>query len=84
MGLGRQASDETRERARRLQGVLDPAFANRQWSVLDAGGNGRMRDVMRSYEQIRLTEQLLAEQQETNRLLRAIGADLRTGQDPAH
>ena len=56
-------------RAERLQAALDPAFVNRQWSPHDQGPAARQRDVARAYEQIRLTEQLVAEQVETNRLL---------------
>lgn len=69
-----------RDTASKVMQVLDPAFVNRSWSVLDSGNGSRMRDVMRAYEQIKLTEALLEEQRETNRLLRAIGQDLQTRQ----
>lgn len=45
--------------AKKVMQVLDPAFVNRSWSVLDSGNGSRMRDVMRAYEQIKLTEALL-------------------------
>ncbi|WP_432571189.1 hypothetical protein [Kineococcus sp. SYSU DK005] len=61
--------DDGKTQAEKVQAVLDPGLAHRTWSVLDAGAAGRQRDVMRAYEQIKLVEALLAEQQRTNRLL---------------
>lgn len=64
-----------KDKAEKIASVLDPAFAARQWSPLDAGPAARMRDVQRAYEQIRVTEALLVEQQETNRLLRKLAGE---------
>jgi len=62
------------ERGRKLLGFVDPAAAANMPSLHDAAGGatGALREADRDYKQIRLTESLLAEQQETNRLLRAL------------
>lgn len=64
-----------KDKAEKLAGVLDPAFGNRQWSPLDAGPAAGMRDVQRQYELIKVSEALLVEQQETNRLLRKLAGE---------
>ncbi|ABS03179.1 hypothetical protein [Kineococcus radiotolerans] len=69
--FGKKDDDgDGKTRVEKAQKLLDPAFVNRQWSVQDAPSH--MRDVMRAYEQIKLTEKLIAEQQETNRLLQLL------------
>lgn len=70
MAFGKK--DDDRTRAEKVQTALDPGFVNRHWSLLDAGNGAHQRDVMRQYEQIKLTEQLIAEQRETNRLLQQL------------
>ena len=71
--FGKGNDDETK--AEKVQRLLDPGFVNRHWTPLDTGNGAHMRDVMRAYEQIKLTERLITEQVETNRLLRKLAGE---------
>lgn len=60
-------------RARRLQGWVDPAGAQHVTSLPDvAGPAAGIRAVERENASLRLLEQLLIEQRETNALLRLL------------
>lgn len=64
----------TMRRAQKLQKFIDPAAAANQVSVYDAGNGAtaQLRQAERENKSLRLLEQLLAEQQQTNALLQAL------------
>lgn len=75
MRLTREEKQQrTMRRAQKLQRWIDPAAANNQISVFDAGDGAAasLRQAERESKTNRLLEQLLAEQQRTNQLLAAL------------
>lgn len=61
----------TMQRAQKIQRWIDPAAATNQVSVFDAAGGaaGNLRTAERENKNLRLLEDLLAEQRQTNHLL---------------